>query len=190
MASNDSSCNKIQQDCYPRDRIFRPRWFVGNNIKSLWSFAHVIRRDHVNRARKRRSRSENMQNMRLFYSQVNKIVWLSNMADTILTNSRGAQRYVGFLFLGCWLAGLAANSVHVDKNGAENANTNDSQTISSKNKCWKASARIEHGSRTKGLPSSGQWILRISLYCWFSISFSEFGHHLFCLWFSFLQQEN
>ena len=139
---------------------------------------------------KHRYRSKNMQKMCLFYSQVNKIVWLSNMADTILTNSRGAQRYVGFLFLGCWLAGLAANSVHVDKNGAENANTNDSQTISSKNKCWKASARIEHGSRTKGLPSSGQWILRISLYCWFSISFSEFGHHLFCLWFSFLQQEN
>ena len=27
-------------------------------------------------------------------------VWLSNMADTLLKNSRGAQRYVGF-FLGC-----------------------------------------------------------------------------------------
>ena len=34
--------------------------------------------------------SENMQKVCLFYSQNNKIVWLSNMADT---------RFVGFLFL-------------------------------------------------------------------------------------------
>ena len=27
------------------------RWFVGNWEKSLWSFAHVVRRDYVNRAR-------------------------------------------------------------------------------------------------------------------------------------------
>ena len=32
--------------------MFRPHWFVGNKIKkSLWSFARVVRRDPVNRAR-------------------------------------------------------------------------------------------------------------------------------------------
>ena len=29
----------------------RTRWFVGINIKSPWSLAHVVRRDHVHRAR-------------------------------------------------------------------------------------------------------------------------------------------
>ena len=39
-------------------------WVI--KIKSPWSFAHVIRRDHVSRARKCRSRSENMWKVCLF----------------------------------------------------------------------------------------------------------------------------
>ena len=57
-----------------------------------------------------------MRKVCLFCSQDNKIVWLSNMADTFLRNSRGAQRFVGFHFLtvlfGCWLAGQT-NCDHV-----------------------------------------------------------------------------
>ena len=61
------------------------------------------------RSTKRRSRSENMWKVCLFYSQNNKIEWLSYItADTFWRNLRGAQRYVGFYFLvvlcGCWLA--------------------------------------------------------------------------------------
>ena len=48
---------------------------------------------------KRRSSSENMWKVSLYYSQNNKIVWLSNMADIIFRNSGGAQRFVGFCFL-------------------------------------------------------------------------------------------
>ena len=44
----------------------------------------------------RRSHSENMWKVCLFFSQNNKIVWLSNMADTFLRNLRCAQRFVGF----------------------------------------------------------------------------------------------
>ena len=52
-------------------------------------------------SKKRRSRSENMRKVCLFYSQNNKILWLSNNADIIiiiiLRNSHGVQRFVGFL---------------------------------------------------------------------------------------------
>ena len=52
---------------------------------------------------KRRSRSENMWKICLFYSQNNKIVWLSNMADTFfLRNLGGAQRNVGFFSWLCF----------------------------------------------------------------------------------------
>ena len=50
---------------------------------------------------KHRSRSEDMWKVCLFYSQNNKIVWFSNMADTVWRNLRVAQRFVGFLFLDC-----------------------------------------------------------------------------------------
>ena len=54
-----------------------------------------------------------MQEVCLLYSRNNKIVWLSNMADTFLRNSRGAQRFVGFFFLivlfGFWLAEQASS---------------------------------------------------------------------------------
>ena len=57
----------------------------------------------------RRSLSENMGKVCLFYSQNNRIFWLSNMADIFLRNSQVAQRFVDFFFVialfGRWLAG-------------------------------------------------------------------------------------
>ena len=50
----------------------------------------------MSRSREQRSRSENMWKVCLFYRQNNKIVWLSNMSEMLLRNSRGAQRFVGF----------------------------------------------------------------------------------------------
>ena len=61
---------------------------------------------------KHRSRREINRKVCSFYSQNNKIVWLSNMADTFFVwNSRGAQRFVGFfswlrLSDADWLGGL------------------------------------------------------------------------------------
>ena len=46
--------------------------------------------------------SENMWKVCLFFSQNNKIVWLSNMAEHFWRNSRSAQRFVCF-FLDCAL---------------------------------------------------------------------------------------
>ena len=89
-------------------------WVI--KIKSLWSFAHVVRRDHVNRTRKRRSRSENMGKVCLSYSQNIKILLLSNMATTLFAKFTRCAKVCGLFFLivlfGCWLAGQA-NSGHV-----------------------------------------------------------------------------
>ena len=54
-------------------------WVI--KIKRLWSFACLVCRDHVN-STKRRSHSKNLWKVCWFCSQNNKIVWLSNMADT------------------------------------------------------------------------------------------------------------
>ena len=57
-------------------------WVI--KIKSLWSFAHVVRRDHVNRARNTDHAARTCERFVLFYGQNNKTVWLSNMADIFL----------------------------------------------------------------------------------------------------------
>ena len=48
---------------------------------------------------KRISRSENMRKVCLFYSQNNKIVWLSNMEDTFLEKCTRCAKVCGLLFL-------------------------------------------------------------------------------------------
>ena len=77
-------------------------------LRCLWSFAHVVHRDQMNRARNIDHAARTCQRFSLFYSQNNKIVWLSNMAEHFWRNSRGAQRFVGFYYLSvrfrCWLA--------------------------------------------------------------------------------------
>ena len=66
---------------------------------------------------KRRSRSENMRKVCLFYNQNSKILWLSNMAGTLFEKFTRCVRISGLFFLivlyGCWLAGQA-NSDHVE----------------------------------------------------------------------------
>ena len=74
------------------------RWFVGNWVKkSLWSFAHVVRGDHVNRARNADHAARTCE--RFVYSIV-KIRFYDY--QTWLTHSQGAQRYVGFFHWLCF----------------------------------------------------------------------------------------
>ena len=65
---------------------------------------------------KRRSRSESMLTVCLFYNQNNKIVWLSNMADTFLEKFTSCAKVCGLfllsVFFGCWLA-EQTNSNHM-----------------------------------------------------------------------------
>ena len=84
-------------------------WVI--KIKSLWSFAHVVRRDHVNRARNA-DHAASMWKVCLFYSQNNKIVWLSNMADTIFYKSQEVCKGMWALFLE-WGLAWQANPDHV-----------------------------------------------------------------------------
>ena len=87
------------------DRILRPHW---PRWKSPWSFAHVVRRDHMNRSRNADQAATTCERFILFYSQNNKIVWLSNMADTFLEKFTRCAKVCGLFFLivlfGCWLA--------------------------------------------------------------------------------------
>ena len=82
------------------DPILRPRWFVGET-KSPWSFANVIPSRSSEQSTKRRSRSENMWKVCLFCSQNNKIVWLSNAADTFLEKFTKCAKVCGLFFLDC-----------------------------------------------------------------------------------------
>ena len=60
--------------------------------KSPWSFAHVVRQDHVNRARNADHAARTCEKFTYSIVKNNKIVW--NMADTfVLGNAWGAQSY-------------------------------------------------------------------------------------------------
>ena len=104
---------------FPCDRIFRPRWFVGNEDKKKPMILCACRTSRSReQSTKRRSRSENMCKVCSFYSQNNKIEWLSNISDTFsetCTRSR-CVKVCGLYFLlvlfGCWLA-RQPNSDHV-----------------------------------------------------------------------------
>ena len=78
---------------------------------------HAIRRDQLSeQSTKYRSRSENVRKVCLFYRQNNKIVWLSNMADTFFEKFARCAKVCGLFFLivlfECWLA-EQANSGHM-----------------------------------------------------------------------------
>ena len=93
----------------PRNRIFRPRWFVGNKIKKPMILCARSTSRSREQSTKRRSRSENMQKVCLFSNENNKSCDYQTWQTHLLRNSRGAQRYVGFfllliVFVGCWLA--------------------------------------------------------------------------------------
>ena len=71
-------------------------------IKSLWSFAHVVRRDQVNRSR---NTDHAARTCKIFVYSIVKLTRLYDyqtwQTQSCLTYSRGAQRYVRFSFLNC-----------------------------------------------------------------------------------------
>ena len=81
----------------PCDRIFRPRWFVGNRDKSPWSFAHVVHRDLVNRTRNTDHAARTCE--RFAYS----IVIITRLYDyqTWRTHSFEARKGLWAFFLDC-----------------------------------------------------------------------------------------
>ena len=93
-----SSASRISYSFLPRNRIFG----VDFRVIKKPIILRVRRTSKSNeQSTKCISHTVNMRKICLFYSPNNKIVWLENMADTLLRNSRGAQRFVGFCFLHC-----------------------------------------------------------------------------------------
>ena len=90
----------------PGDRISNlfDLWVI--KIKSLWSFARVVRQDKVNRTRNADHAARTCE--RFVYinnSQNNKIVWLSNMAD-IYWEIHEVRKGMWAFFLDCALRAL------------------------------------------------------------------------------------
>ena len=84
-------------------------WVI--KIKSLWSFAHVVRRDHVNRARNADTQREYAKG--LFYSQDYMIIKHGRHIFWEINEVRKGMWDFFFIGLfGCWLAGQT-NSDHV-----------------------------------------------------------------------------
>ena len=87
-------------------------WRECVRVKGPWSFAYVVRRDHVNRAQNADHATRTCEI--LYYSQNNKIVWLSNMADTLVWEihevCKGLWSFFLIVYFRCWLA-RQANSV-------------------------------------------------------------------------------
>ena len=96
-------------------------WVI--KMKSPWSFGHVVCRFASEQSAKHRSLSEDMWKVCLFYSQNNKIVWFSNMADTFWRNLRVAQRFVGFLFLDCAFGMLIGGADKLRSRGSNSLGT-------------------------------------------------------------------
>ena len=82
----------------------RTRWFVGINIKSPCSLAHVVRRDHVHRARNADYAARVYER---FVNFISKMTRLSNIELAFLDKFTMRNIFVGFFFLtvlfGCWL---------------------------------------------------------------------------------------
>ena len=88
------------------DRICRPRWFVGNEIRTPMILCAWSTSRSREQSTKRRSLSENMWKVCLLYSQNNKIVWLSNMADTRFGKFTRCAKVCGRFFPDCALRTL------------------------------------------------------------------------------------
>ena len=72
-------------------------WVI--KIKSLWSFARVVHRDHVNRARKANHVARACERFVHFIVKITSLYDYQTWRRHFMRNSRGAQRYVGFFFL-------------------------------------------------------------------------------------------
>ena len=104
-------CGRIQQitRVWPNEKLpyeIQNMWFGFFDLVDLWvieiktSVILCARGASGSREqnRKHRSRSENMPKMSLLYSQHNKIVWLSNMADTIWEKFTRCAKFCGLFF--------------------------------------------------------------------------------------------
>ena len=69
-------------------------------VKPMILCAHSTSRS-CEQSTKCRSRSENVRKVCWFYSQKNKIVWLSNMADTFVEKFMRCTKVCGLFFLDC-----------------------------------------------------------------------------------------
>ena len=67
----------------PVHRVFGPCWFVGNWDKKPMILCACSKPRSREQSMKLRPSSENVWKVCLFYSQNNKSLWLSNMADTL-----------------------------------------------------------------------------------------------------------
>ena len=89
-------------------------WVI--KIKSLWSFARVVHREQVNRARNADHAAKTCERFCLFCSQNNKIFWLANITHMLVWEihevRKGLWAFFSIVYFGCWLA-EQANSDHV-----------------------------------------------------------------------------
>ena len=99
---------------------FDKRWYNGPWVIKIKTPTILCARStwrENEQSNKHRSRSENIWNVYLFYSQINKIVWLSNMTETFIKKFARCAKVCGPFFLivlfGRWLAGQA-NSDHME----------------------------------------------------------------------------
>ena len=85
--------------------------------KSPWSFAHIVCRDHVNRARNADHTVRVCEKVVYSIVKRTRLYSYQTWQTHFCRNSRGAQRHAGFYFLlvllGFWLAGWA-NSEHME----------------------------------------------------------------------------
>ena len=88
------------------DLIVRPRWFVGKDKKSLWSFAHVVRRDHVNRARNADHAEGLIERFVYFIVRITRLfdyqTWRTLFE--ILEVRKGLWAFFLIVLFRCWLA--------------------------------------------------------------------------------------
>ena len=83
--------------------------------KSLWSFALVVRRDHVNRARNTDHAVRTRERFVYSIAKITRFYDYQTWQTYLSRSSRGAQRFVGFFLImlfGCWLA-RQENSDHM-----------------------------------------------------------------------------
>ena len=85
----------------PSDRIFRSRWFVGNKKPTILCARSTSSKSE--RSKKCRSRSENIRKGCLFYSQNNKIVWISKIADKFIEKFTRCAKVCGIFSWMCFL---------------------------------------------------------------------------------------
>ena len=77
-------------------------WVI--KIKSLWSFARVVHRDHVNRARKANHVARACERFVHFIVKITSLYDYQTWRRHFMRNSRDAQRYVGFFSWLCFMA--------------------------------------------------------------------------------------